>query len=521
VNPLAGDVGSLETKEGRLSDVLRAFDAVDRRDVPPDPGILKAIGLNHGFESAIADLVDNSLDAHAKHVLIRFVLYEGLAKQLLVVDDGDGMDAGEIDSAMQLGKPKAVTPGAMGHFGVGLKSASFSQASELTVLSRKKGSAAAGRRMLRDSKTSNFEFEVLDSGQVESALEGKWTDFSTSSGTIVRWDAIRTFPASRDLSVTGAFIETKVADLKSHLGLMFHRLLRPKLFSIEVDVFDSDVGESGFSFPVEPIDPFAYIRSGAQGYPKTLVAKCRSAAIPLACHIWPAGSDSHFFKLAGAPVDRFQGFYLYRNNRLLSAGQWGGVAQETKRRRLARVAVDIEDHLDVFSMSVEKSGVHMVADLVHAVEHAESDDGTTFADYLTDAEEAFRQSNRRIRKRSAILPPGQGISPKVRRALSREVDFIEGEEPLRIRWARLTDGDFAEVDRRERTLWLNSDYREAILKGTPAGVNDAPLLKALLFLLYEDIFRGMAFGPKDKDNVSMWLDVLSAAAEEERRDYYG
>lgn len=503
-----------------MPDVLRAFDSVASRNVPPDPGILKAIGLNHRFESAIADLVDNSFDADATRVLVRFVLHEGLATQLLVVDNGRGMDGDEIDSAMQLGKPKPITAGVMGHFGVGLKSASFSQASELTVLSRKTGESAVGRRMHRDSKTSGFEFDVLDSGQADAALDGKWTDFSTSKGTIIRWDAIRTFPASRDLTVTASFVEKKVAELKSHLGLMFHRILRPKAFSIEIDVFDSDVGEAGFPFPVEPINPFAYVRTGVPGYPKTLVAKCRSE-IPLRCHIWPAGSDSHLFKLAGAPVDRFQGFYLYRNDRLLSAGQWGGVAQETKRRRLARVAVDIENHLDVFSMSVEKSGAHMVADLVQAVERAVSEDGTTFADYLADAEEAFRQSNRRVRKRSPILPPGQGIAPRVKRALSREMDFMEGEEPLRIRWKRIPDDDFAEVDRRERTLWLNSDYREAILKGTPGGVNDAPLLKALLFLLYEDIFRGVAFGPKDKDNVSMWLDVLTAAAVEEQRDYYG
>ena len=504
-----------------MPDVLRAFDAVASRSVPPDPGILKAIGLNHGFESAIADLVDNSLDASAKRVLVRFVLHEGLATQLLVVDNGRGMGADEIDSAMQLGKPKEIVPGVMGHFGVGLKSASFSQASELTVLSRTIGGAAVGRRMQRDTRKSSFEFDVLESGQAQAALDGTWTDFATPSGTIVRWDAIRTFPVSRDLTVTTSFIETKVAELKNHLGLMFHRLLKPKVFSIDIDVFDSDAGEAGFSFPVEPIDPFAYVRTGVSGYPKTLLASCGSESIPLACHIWPAGSDSQFFKLAGAPVDRFQGFYLYRNNRLLSAGQWGGVAQETKRRRLARVAVDIEDHLDVFSMSVEKSGVHMVADLVHAVERAACTDGTTFASYLAEAEEAFRQSNRRIRRRIPILPPGQGISPKVKVALSREVDFIEGEDPLRIRWKRLSDGDFAKVDRRERTLWLNSEYREAILKGTPGGVNDAPLLKALLFLLYEDVFRGVAFGPKDKDNVSLWLDVLTAAAEEERRDYDG
>ena len=384
-----------------MSDVLRSFDAVARRTVPPDPSILKAIGLNHGFGSAVADLVDNSIDAQAKRVLIRFVLYQGLAKQLLIVDDGEGMDADEVDSAMQLGKPKPIVSGMMGHFGVGLKSASFSQASELTVLSRRVGTHAVGRRMLRETKSSGFDFEVLDHGQAETALNEKWTDFSTPSGTIVRWDAIRTFPASLDLTVTSSFIEDKVADLKNYLGLMFHRLLRPKQFSIEIDVFDADTGESGFSFPVEPIDPFAYVRTGVPGYPKTLIAEWKSGSIPLACHIWPAGSDSHFFKLAGAPVDRYQGFYLYRSNRLLSAGEWGGVTQESKRRRLARVAVDIDDHLDVFAISVEKSGVHMVADLVHAIEHAESSDGTTFA----------RVPRRCRRGLPRIKPPGEKAQP--------------------------------------------------------------------------------------------------------------
>lgn len=504
-----------------MSDVLRSFDTIDRRTVAPDPGILKAIGLNHGFESAVADLVDNSIDARAKRVLIRFVLRDGLAHQLLLIDDGDGMDADEVDSAMQLGKPKPSASGMIGHFGVGLKSASFSQASELTVLSRKVGAAAVGRRMFRDAKSSSFDFDVLHPGQAKAALDERWTDFSTLSGTIVRWDAIRTFPASRDPAVTNSFIEMKVANLKSYLGLMFHRILRPKVFSIEIDVFEAGAGESGFPFPVEPIDPFAYVRTGVPGYPKTLIAECNSRPIPLTCHIWPPGSDSHFFKLAGASVDHFQGFYLYRSNRLLSPGQWLGVVQETKRRRLARVAVDIDEHLDVFTMSVEKSGVHMVADLVHAVEHAVSSDATTFANYLADAEEALRLSNRRVRKRSPTLPPGQGISPKVKRAISREVSFLDGEEPLRIRWTSLAHGEFSDVDRRERTLWLNSDYRAAILKGTPAGINDAPLLKALLFLLYEEIFRGASFGPKDKDNVNMWLDVLTAAAQEEKRDYIG
>ena len=53
-----------------------------------------------------------------------------------------------------------------------------------------------------------------------------------------------------------------------------------------------------------------------------------------------------------------------------------------------------------------------------------------------------------------------------------------------------------------------------------AGVNDAPLVKALLFLLYEDIFRGAMFGPKDKDNVNLWLEILTAAAQAETAEFY-
>jgi hypothetical protein len=498
-----------------VSDVLAEFDAVAIRQIPPNPGILKAIGLNHRFESAIADLVDNSLDAGASRVLIRFVLRDGLARQLVVVDNGRGMNGESIDAALELGKPKADRPRALGYFGMGLKSASFSQASGLTVLSLQSGHQAEGRRMSREARGSGFEVEVLDSDQVAPAFNTPWVDFPLATGTIIRWDDIRTFPAASDPTVTSTFVESKVAELTHHLGLLYHRLLTRENLQVEIDVFDADAGESGFPFAVEPIDPFAYTRTGAPGYPKTLLARCATGPVEMLCHVWPAGSDSHFFKLFGAPVDRFQGFYLYRNDRLLSAGEWGGVAQESKRRRLARVAIDIDDHLDAFSMSVEKSGVRMVADLVRAIEQASADDGTSFADYLTVAEETFQQANRRIRRRSPMLPPGQGIPPRVKKAIEREVELIEGEEPLRIRWTRFESDDFLEVDRRDRTLWLNSEYRQAILKGTTAGVNDAPLLKALLFLLYEDIFRGSALGIKDKDNMSLWHEVLGAAAEEE------
>ena len=495
------------------------FRAVSTLRVPPDPGILKAIGLNHGFESAIADLVDNSLDAEANHVLIRFVVREGLVQRVLVIDDGVGMTSDEMDTSMQLGRPKVNSARALGHFGMGLKSASFSQASILTVLSRKSGEGAQGRRMSRESSGGGFECEVLASDQVARALDQRWPNFETPHGTIIRWDALRTFPASTDPAVTAAFIESKQNELRHHLGLMFHRLLEKQELSLAIDVFDADLNDSGLVFSVDPISPFAYLQSGVRGYPKTLWAQFEDRKIPLECHIWPGGSDSQYFRLFGASVEKYQGFYLYRNDRLLAPGGWGGVAQENKRRKLARVAVDIEDHLDAFTMSMEKTGVRMVADLVHGIEKAEAKDGTSFKDYLTTAEEVFKESNKRVSKRKPILPPGAGIHPKVKRVIERELDFIEGEESIEIRWTRLADDDFLEVDRNQRVLWINSRYRRALLKGYHGGMNDAPLLKALLFLLYEDIFRGFALGAKDKDNVTLWHEILRTAAQTELREF--
>ncbi len=355
------------------------IETVRRIHLTPDAGVLRAIGLNHGFESAIADLVDNSIDATARKILVRFVLQAGLAVRLLVVDDGDGMDETGIDEAMRLGLPKAESTASLGHFGVGLKSASFSQASTLTVLSRRVRCVPEGRRMHRDNPTADFEVDVLDSEAVGERLQQMQGLLgSGDTGTAVQWDDCRTFPASRDPAVTTAFIENKVAELRHHLGLVFHRLLEAGVVTITVDVYDADEQQAGLGFAVDPIDPFGYNRTGRSDYSKKLLARPDSGDVELDCHIWPGGSDSPQFRLHGRPVESFQGFYLYRNQRLLMTGGWGGVTQEKKSLKLARVAIDIEKHLDVFTMSMEKSGVQLVAGLVHAIERAAAKDGTTF-----------------------------------------------------------------------------------------------------------------------------------------------
>ena len=115
------------------------------RDVPPDPSIARAVGRHHTFETAIADLVDNSVDAGSRNVLVRFLQRGGAVVGLRLIDDGRGMDAVTIDEAMTFAKKRAYETGDLGHFGLGLKAASLSQADVLRVYSRKYGAQPAGR----------------------------------------------------------------------------------------------------------------------------------------------------------------------------------------------------------------------------------------------------------------------------------------------------------------------------------------------------------------------------------------
>lgn len=494
------------------------IETVRRIHVPPSDDIFKALGLEQSFEAAVADLIDNSLDAKASKVLVRFLLRKGRAAQLVIVDNGRGMDEARINDAMQLGRRRGKKTASHGFYGMGLKASTFGQASTLTVLSRRYGDEPEGRRMQREAGPGDFEVDVLNTETVGVVLQGllQLVD-SPKQGTVVQWDDVKDFPVSRDPAQTHTYLDNKVSALNRHLGMVYHRLLERREVEVSIDVYDADEDLAGPPTFIDPIDPFGYHRTGDPGYPKELVAEAGSAKVALQCHIWPPRSDAPQYRLYGKPVEDFQGLYLYRKDRLLKAGGWGGVIQDQKSFKLARVAVDIDKHLDVFEMSVSKEGVRLKSSLVTAIEQASSQDGTTFEDYLDAATESVKRGNARQRKRVKILPPGQGLDPAVKQAIKRDAPLLEGEEAVRIRWKNMRGSNFVAMDRKARTLWLNEKYRQTVLHGDRGNVNDAPLVKTLLFLLFEDLFRGQAMGPKDKENERFWNRVLKAAAEAEAR----
>lgn len=150
-----------------------------------------------------------------------------------------------------------------------------------------------------------------------------------------------------------------------------------------------------------------------------------------------------------------------------------------------------------------------------AVSRATGADGASFATFLADAEMTFVDSNRRKRERKPAIMPAKGFAPGLRRTIRTELPMLPGET-LEMKWTSMPTGEFLDVDMHSKTLWLNSQYRSLF---APAGgsMNDAPVLKALLYLLTHSVFEGRYLGAKDKDDIALWKSVLTAAADAERR----
>src|SRR6266404_6526845 len=101
---------------------------------------LRSIG--YSFEVAVADIIDNAIDAQAKHVLVRFVIKRDAPLDVVIYDDGKGMDEATLREAMRFGADVSQEIQRLGKFGLGLKLASLSQAKEVSVLTAKNGDIA-------------------------------------------------------------------------------------------------------------------------------------------------------------------------------------------------------------------------------------------------------------------------------------------------------------------------------------------------------------------------------------------
>lgn len=467
----------------------------------------------YGFEAAIADLVDNSIDAGARNVVVSLLRDEDRLVSLLVIDDGRGMDDAALDTAMTVGGRQGYDDAALGHFGAGLKAASLSHADSLTVISRTKRSPSTGRRWLTARAQADFTCDIVDPGYCQDLVD-RYDGVIQWQGTIVRWDRVRAF----DTITTGQadrYLNDAIEKLETHLGLYLHRFLARDGFNIDIVVEDVRTKEELDHRGVEPIDPFGYRIPGRAGFPRTYTAPVEGVGgVELTAHIWPPKSPLVSFRGIGPLAER-QGFYIYRNDRLVQAGGWNSTRSPEGHLALARIAVDLPSAPnDVFNLTVKKDGVTVTPAFARGLEQAVDATGHGFAAYVQEAALTYREAARRATEpqRKAVLPAGKGMDPKLRRTLRDELPELEGEDPIAFRWDSLPAEVFFELDRENREVRLNRTYRQVLNGGRRGGLNDAPVIKSMLYLMVNEIFQKERVRAVHTDNVALWNSVLVTAA---------
>ncbi len=475
----------------RVVATLRPSEAASTETLTPDPDrlvyALRQIG--YSLEQALADLADNSINAGASTVLIRFVCRDERIVRVIIADDGAGMTAKELQNAMRFGSDPDLKRQSLGKFGMGLKLATLSHACTLTVGAWSKRRVSA-RRWSLEGIGRNWSSEILSPQAAGTLVRSPLHPVDLSdTGTVVIWDDIDKLPTSKGgLRYTLRSIHRR---LQLHLGMCFHRFLENGRLQILVDQQQEGEAEHRIQAPITPLNPFAYASPGRAGFPKVFsVVLGRRHRLAIEGHIWPPNSESPEYRLGNRAAAR-QGFYFYRNDRLIQAGGWNGIVQSEAEPHgsLARVRIDLPPEMDdLFSLNVQKSSVVVSPGFTEAVLASEAKGGMTFEEYRHHAHEVYRKKDRKA-ARAIPLAPRRGIPRALQRAgrdlINPEGGSVRGVDIL---WADMPEDEFFRIDRDGYQILLNSYYRDKVLCGLKASGTDAPLIKLLIFFLCEADF---------------------------------
>ncbi|KQV06554.1 hypothetical protein ASC63_03765 [Leifsonia sp. Root112D2] len=491
-----------------LSDIARVV------ELEPDPSVLSAIGSSHTLSSAIADIVDNSIDAGAERIRIRFVVDNGYVRGIRLSDDGVGMSGDQLMTAMTLGKRRAYDGDSLGHFGIGLKASSLSQAASFTVYTSCGFEPVCGARMRRTAPGGGFPIDVLTDDAAWHGFDDGSGELQ-STGTVVEWSDLDSVSTSDIPSVRQRWLDSVITELRGELGLIFHRLIAARNLRIEIDQYDLAYRASGVPRVVDAVDPFSFSLWGMTGYPRTLIGEIPGgSAVAATCHILPPNSESPAARLLGRRRTEWQGFYIYRNDRLLQAGGWNSMlAEHSRDYQLARVIIDVTpEMLSTLRMNPEKRGVIFRPDFTRAIESAvDVEFGATFRSYLEDARATIKRANARHVSTKPITEVNYGLPDSVTEVVSETLGLRDDTRPAAILWRVLDEERLFEFDHLAHTLWLNAGYRTQL----SGKSGDAPLLKLALFLLVESNFKLTRLQQGTRDQIDAWQSVLAAALAEQ------
>jgi Histidine kinase-, DNA gyrase B-, and HSP90-like ATPase len=312
---------------------------------------LRAIG--YSTEAAFADIIDNSISAGSATIRLLLSPADNLCA---FIDDGAGMSANELTEAMRHGarSPADIRPNLdLGRFGLGLKTASLSQCRRLTVLSKRSQDHLPHARIWDlDTIADRKDWVLLQPETEEELLAIPYCRelAEARQGTVVLWQKLDRFAGSEH-DLTAAF-DTHSSRIASHVALVYHRYLERTARGSALRILINDR-------LIEPYDPYLRTNAATQKLPVDRF-EIDGSSVTVSPFILP-----HLSKLSQrerrAVIEEnggrnLQGFYVYRNQRLIVHSTWFRLARGDELSKLARVQVDIPNTLDhLWMIDVRKS----------------------------------------------------------------------------------------------------------------------------------------------------------------------
>lgn len=327
---------------------------MEKHSLPPRASSLSESmrDIGYSLEAAIADIIDNSITAAASRVEIWFE-FDTPEPVLGIVDNGKGMNREELIDAMRHGSlhPRSQREADdLGRFGLGLKTASFSQCRELTVVSRKNVQYSGAVWDLDIvSEHDEWILGILDETEIRGL---PYADKLTGDGTLVLWRRLDRLCDGETANASQDALFEKMEAVDRHLALVFHRFLAAEIRQKKLEIFIN-------GHQVEPFDPFCLKNKATQLLPEEFV-RIDGHTITIQPYILP-----HHSKLSPKEHDYYrnrsefvsnQGVYIYRNNRLMAWGNWFRLVPKGEATKLARVRIDFPNALDEYwTIDIKKS----------------------------------------------------------------------------------------------------------------------------------------------------------------------
>ncbi len=318
--------------------------------------------MGYDFSAAVADVVDNSIEAGASKVHID-VRSDGDNSWVRIADNGAGMKAAQIREALRYGTTREYdAKHALGKFGLGLKTASMSQCQHLTVASRADATRAdvAAHSWDLAHVAATDRWEIIEAARDES--RELWTGpLSNHTGTVVLWrrlDRILGFKNPYG-GMAKKRLETMCRELEEHIAMVFHRYLAAEGGRRRVRIAVNGT-------VVRPRDPFVREEKGTRQLdPVTLHFNHEGVEGEILIEPFVVPHQDEFSSAAAhaaaaGPLrwNRQQGFYIYRANRMIQSGGWSNLRTMDEHTKLARVALSFDPRLDdAFRINVAKMRV--------------------------------------------------------------------------------------------------------------------------------------------------------------------